>query len=427
MKKKLFLNKEIFGWAMFDFANSSYTTVIITAIFNVYFVNTIVGDESNSGDFLWAIALSLSYFLVALLAPIIGAIADYSSQRKRFLFYSYLVCVIFTFLLIFTGKGTLTLAIIFLVLSNAGFAFSENLVSSFLPEIATKENMGRISGYGWGLGYFGGIFSLVGSLFLLNVFKDTWFEVRSTFAFTAIFFAVSAIPTFIWLRERTLAKPKVKGLLNYAKIGYQRLGKTFAHIRQFQELIKLLFAFFLYYAGLATVISYAAIYAKKTFRFSDESIILLLIISNSTAALGAILFGFIQDRIGAKKTLVSTLILWILVITGIYFTNSKSAFWVLTSMAGLGIGSTQSATRAMVGLFSPKTKSAEFFGFWGFFGKLSAILGIGAFGLLSLITDSQKLAMLSTITLFVLGFLLLMPVNEAKGIKNALDYEKSQE
>ncbi|HEO65225.1 MAG TPA: MFS transporter [Spirochaetes bacterium] len=417
------LTKEVFGWAMFDFANSSYTTVIITAIFNLYFIEGVVGDP-NHGDYLWGMTLSISYLIVVLVSPILGAIADFSALKKRFLLFTSLVCVGFTAPLYFVGPGDLILAMTFVILSNIGFSMGENLISSFLPEITTKDHIGRVSGYGWGLGFLGGILALLGSIVILKSMDGDSLGYKLIYPFVALFFALSAIPTFLWVKERGTRHQDIQGLRAYAQIGYQQLMSTFRHLSDFKELVKLLFAFFFYNAGLITVIAFAVPYAKEVFGFEKGELIVLIIVSNVAASIGAILFGFIQDKIGAKRTLAITVAWWIVTVLGIYSVESQKGFWVMASMAGFGLGSAQSATRAMVGLFSPKSRLAEFYGFWGMFGKLSSILGLYSFGLLSYVTSSKKLALLSTAVFFIIGFIILLWINEKKGIQRSTSYDR---
>ncbi len=421
--KKNILTKEVFGWAMFDFANSSYTTIIITTMFGRYFINTVVGDNiSNRGENLWGITLSISYLIVALVSPIIGTMADFASQKKKFLFITYIGCILFTALLYLVSNGDILIAIIFFILSNICFSLGENLISSFLPYIASHDKIGRVSGFGWGFGYIGGILALLVSIIIVKFFGDNVYSIRLTFLFTAIFFGLSAIPTFMWLKEDKKTIRHIH-ITSYFRIGYGRILNTFRNIMAFKELVKLLISYFFYYAGLITVISFSSNYAQKTFNFSNEELILLIIMINISSAFGAFVFGIIEDKITGKNTLIIALFMWVIVIGGIYLAQTKLIFWILACIAGIGIGNTQSATRAMVGLFSPLSKSSEFYGFWGFFGKLSSVLGIYLFGFLSYITNSQQLALLSTLCFFLLGLILTLWINEEKGVKHAVEYE----
>lgn len=410
---------------MFDFANSSYTTVIITAVFNVYFVQVVV-NQANRGELLWSITLSISYAIVAVLGPIFGALADYSGSKKRFLFFTYLLCVVFTGLLFFMKPGYVVPAIVFIVLSNVGYAASENFVSSFLPDIASKDDMGRISGYAWSFGYVGGLLSLGICLVIITFYhpagaETSFLPVRLSNLVTALFFGVAAIPTFVWVKERK-ARMRIPEGENIFSLSFKRLAVTFKNIREFKELVKFLVSFLFFYSGIAVVISFAAVYAQKELGFDTGMTVLLIIVVNITASVGAFIFGFIEDKVGSKKTILVTLIIWILTVSIAYVVRSKQWFWVVANLAGIAMGASQSSARAIVGLFSPPSKSAEFFGFWGFAGKLSAILGLLSFGIMSYLFKSNRIAITSTIVYFIIGIIILIFVNEEKGRSAAINY-----
>ncbi len=418
--------KEIFGFMMFDFANSSYTTVIITAIFNAYFVRVVV-NQQNRGELLWSVALSVSYAAVILLGPILGAIADYSALKKKFLFGSYILCVSFTSLLFFIKPGDVIQAMIFVILSNIGFAASENFVSSFLTDIATEEDMGKISGYAWSFGYIGGLTSLAISLAILSMFpsgkENEFLGIRLTNLVTAFFFGIAAIPTFLWLHEKGQKRELPPGE-TYFSLPFNRLKDTFIHIKEFKELMKFLLSFLFFNSGIAVVISFAAVYAQKDLGFTPSMTVLLVIVVNITASVGAFLFGYMEDVIGSKNTIMITLFIWIITVTSAFFIKGKQAFWVVANLAGISMGASQSSARALVGLFSPESKSAEFFGFWGFAGKLSAIIGLLSFGTMSYLFSSNRIAILSTIFYFIVGIIILVFVDEKRGRKAANEYKE---
>jgi UMF1 family MFS transporter len=416
--------REIFGFMMFDFANSSYTTVIITAVFNAYFVRAVV-NEANRGELLWAISLSISYFLVMIFGPVCGAMADQTGRKKRFLFVTYLLCVIFTALLFFVKPGYVRMAMVFVILSNVGYSASENFVSSFLPDIAEENEMGRISGYAWSFGYVGGLLSLVICLLIISLYKPTGDEtlpIRLSALVTALFFGAAAIPTFLWVRERRRDVTSDRGN-GYFKMAFHRLDATWRNMGKFKELAKFLIALFFFNAGIMVVISFASIYAQKELGFTPAMTVLLIIVVNITAIIGALLFGLLGDRIGLKRTLTITLIIWVVTVIVAYFVHTQKLFWIVANLAGLAMGASLSLARALVGLFSPTSKSAEFFGFWGFAGKFSAILGILSFGLMSYLFSSNRLAILSTIFYFIVGLVILLFVNEKRGREAAVSYD----
>ncbi len=423
MDERKMRRREIFGFMMFDFANSSYTTIIITAVFNAYFVRVVV-NQANRGELLWAVTLSISYFLVMVFGPVFGAAADYSRTKKRYLFITYLLCVVFTALLFFVKPGFIIPAMIFVVLSNIGYSAGENFVSSFLPDIADEKQMGKISGYAWSFGYIGGLLSLAICLILITYFKaggDTHLSVRLTNLVTALFFGAAAIPTFLWVRERGVERTPDRQV-SFFKIAFNRLGATYRKIGEFKELVKFLFSFLLFNSGIMVVISFAAIFAQKELGFTPGMTVLLIIIVNITASVGAFLFGFLDDTVGTKNTVMVTLIIWIATVVTAFFVHSRQLFWIVANLAGIAMGSSQSSARALIGLFSPRSKSAEFFGFWGFAGKFSSILGILSFGIMSYLFSSNRVAILSTIFYFVSGFVLLLFVNEKRGRRVAVEY-----
>ncbi|MBN1366208.1 MAG: MFS transporter [Syntrophaceae bacterium] len=432
--------KELFGWAMFDFANSSYTTVIITVVFCIIFPRIIVGDGPQYclGNLLWSISLSISYLIVLLSAPLFGAIMDYTASKKKFLFGSYILTVITTATLYFVGPGDILLGMLLIILSNVGFSWSESFVSSFLPGLGPPEDLGKISGYAWGLGYFGGLLSTAAVIFGLNASMytmDNFQNLRLVGPVTGLFFLVAAIPTFLWLNERTSARPLPQNE-NYFSIGWKRLKKTFSDIRDYRDLMILLASFFFAFAGLSIVIAFAFIYGDQVVKWSGATQILMFVITQFTAAGGAFLFGIIQDKWKARQTLILTLVIWVFTVSLIYsvskvtvFINSLMAvslkdehvFLFIGSIAGLGLGSTQSACRAMVGLFSPDTKAGEFFGLWAFAGRLSSIFGLMSLGLFQAFFGLHK-AILICSAFFLMSIVIIFFVNEERGKMFALKH-----
>lgn len=402
---------------MFDFANSSYTTVIVSVAFGIYFTSHVA--PPGAGDRLWGFGILLGNLIVCLLSPIVGAVADDSGRKKLFLFGTYAMCVAGTALLYFVTPGRVTLALTLFVISFVGFSFGENLAGAFLPEISTPRNIGRISGLGWGLGYFGGLGCLALVLPLTSGRYPELF--RLAWPATAAFFLVAALPTFLFLRERA---PRGHGTaLTYVRAGFRRLADTFAALRHFSELVKFLAVFFVYSMGLTAVIAFAGIFAARTLGFTMGELTALFMVLQLSSAGGAFFFGWLQDKLGASRTIQIALVLWILVSVGAYFCQTKGLFWAVGLTAGLGIGSLQSASRGLVGLFAPPSKSAEFFGFWGLAGKGAYMLGPFLFGLISSETESQRIAMLSTIAFFVLGLVGMAFVNEKRGHEEAAAWD----
>ncbi len=414
--------KELFGWVMFDFANSSFTTVIVTVVFSAYFVSHVVGNPVDGVKY-WGWGLAISNLLIILFGPVVGAIADFSGSKKRVLFATYLTCVIFTALLFFVKSGDIIFGITIFIIANIGFAAGESFIAAFLPEIAEPEEMGKVSGYGWAFGYVGGLLSLLLCLILFKVWGQGELQIRTTFIVTALFFLLSAIPTFLWLRERRTPGhlPAGKG---YFRIGFERVKETFGDLQDFGELIKFLSIFFLYSCGIAIIVSFSAIYAETVVRFTKGETLIFFILVQVSSSVGAFIFGFVEDWVGAKKTIAITLLIWIIVVIGAWWAPSKGVFWIVGNLAGLAIGSSQSSSRALVALFSPPSKSAEFFGLWGLSAKLAATVGVYSFTLMTATSGSMQSAILLTGLFFLAGLAGISLVDEEKGKCAAASYRK---
>lgn len=410
---------------MYDFANSGYTTVVWTAIFNTYFVGVVAAAHGNgTATLLWTLATGTTHLLVLASAPVVGAIADFGAHKKRFLAFTTAGCVLFTALLALVDRGDVALAIVFVILSGFMFASSENLIAAFLPEIATEQEIGRISGYGWSLGYLGGL--LVLGLCLAYI---GWAEARGeeatqyvpvTMLITAAAFGIAAVPTFLWLKERARPTP-LPPASTYLRVGFRRVYTTLAQARRFRDLFRFLVTLAVYYAGINTVVVLAAVYAQQVMGFGTRETVFLILVVNVTAAVGALVFGVIQDRLGSVRTLAITLGVWIAALVLAYFTETRAAFWVVANLVGLALGSSQSAGRALVGLLSPPGRTAEFFGLWGLAGKLAAIVGPVSYGVVTYLSQGDhRLALLTTTGFFIAGLVLLATVDERRGRAAAL-------
>lgn len=361
--------REIFGWCCFDFANSSFTTIVITVVYAVYF-NAGVAGGAAWADAWWGRALALSQVVVIAVSPWLGAVGDFTARKKRYLMGTAVTCSLFTALLILPGKGDVWSALSLVVVANIAFSLSENLCASFLPEISTPKTVGRISGYGWSFGYVGGLLSLVLALAIIRSGADA----RWTMVMTGVFFMVACLPTLAWLRERAVPKPLPAGK-SYLSLGWGEVFRTVRDVSKFRVLAVFFVAFTLFMSGLCAVVTFAALFSAKVLAMTQEENILLFALLQVTSALGAFGFGYFQDRFGAKETLVISLLLWIGVSIWGAVCATKGEFFALGLVAGLGIGSLQSSSRAVVSMLAPPERSGEFFGFWGLFGKLGGVIG----------------------------------------------------
>ena len=407
---------------MYDFANSGYTTVVLTAVFNAYFVN-VVAQKAAWGTFAWTAALSVSYLIVMFLGPVVGAWTDAHASKKKALAAVTAICVLGTAALAGAGEGAVAWAVCFVIVSNVAYAIGENLGAAFLPELARPEALGKVSGWGWSLGYFGGILALGISLAWVMTASQrgstTAEAVGGTMLITAAIYVLAALPTFLLLRER--ARPTGLALPGLVE-AMRRLRDTFAHARQYRDLLLVFACGTCYQAGVATVIALAAIYAQEAMGFKTEDTIKLILAVNVTAAIGAFLFGYAQDRIGKVNALRVTLVLWFVGNILAYMAQTQAVFWVAANLAGICMGSSQSAGRALVAYLSPPGRSAEFFGLWGFATRLAAILGPLSYGAVTWITGgNHRLAILMSSVFFLSALAILAFVNESRGRKMVSD------
>jgi UMF1 family MFS transporter len=410
--------REVWAWAMYDFANSGYTTVVITAVFGAYFVAVVAGNAPWA-TFAWTLALSVSYALIMLTAPLIGAWADAHARKKTLLWLTTLGCVGATALLYFAAPGALVLAIAALILSNYFFGTGENLIAAFLPELARPRALGRISGWGWALGYVGGLVSLGASLAYIG-----WAQgqgqgaadfVPVTMLITAAIFMLASLPTLLMLRER--ASPQSH---HTPRNAWRQVRHTLSHLDQLHDLRRFLICTVLYQAGIAAVITLAAIYASQVFHFDTQQTILLVLVVNITAALGAFVFGHVQDRIGHVRMIALTLAGWIAMVLLAWAAPDERMFWVAANLAGLCMGASQSAGRAMVGLLAPPAHQAEFFGLWGLAVKLASITGPLTYGAASWLTaGDHRQSLLITGAWFVAGLWALRGIRADRGRRAA--------
>jgi UMF1 family MFS transporter len=416
--------REVFGWAMYDFANSGYTTVVITAVFAAYFVGGIA-KGAPWAPFAWTVALSISYAIVMLTMPALGAWADLHGAKKRLLAMATTGCVIATAALAlsprFSGATGVAVAMALVIVSNTFYSYGESLTGAFLPELATAEGMGKVSGWGWAFGYIGGM--LVLGLCLGYVLSAqarglaAAHFVPVTMLITAAIYGAAACVTFALLPER--AKPRLRSAAQ--PNAWQQLRATFREARAYRDFMTLLACTVCYQGGVAVAITLAAIYAEQVIGFVASETMVLIFVLNLAAAVGAFGFGYVQDRVGHKLALAGTLVAWIAVCVIAAAAGSKGAFWWAAAIAGLAMGSSQSAGRAMTGYLAPPAQLAEFFGLWSFATRLASIVGPLAYGAVTWLTaGNQRVAILSTAVLFVAGLLLLWPIDMRRGREAAL-------
>lgn len=393
------MDKRVFSWCLFDFANSSYSAVIAAVIFPVYYTNTIVGNASNEGDLWWGRAIALSMAFVALSSPFLGGIADYAKKRKRFLMIYTLLCVAMTASLYLLKKGMVIEGFFMIVLANIGLEGGLVFYNAFLNDITDAAHQGRVSAWGYGIGYAGSIISLlVGLLFVKTG------HIGLIWPMVAVFFGIFSIPAFLFLPGDG------KGHINPCKAGIDGFRSTMTTFRRLllnREQRRFLLAYLIYEDGVNTVIVFSSIFAATTLFFKPEELIGIYLIIQATALAGAFVMARFIDYWGPKKVVMLSLMLWILTATTVYFIQTKMQFMIIASVAGLGLGTVQAATRAFYAQFIPEGYESEYFGVYSLVGKSSAVIGPLLFGFISSTFRNQRPAVLSISLLFLTGLVII--------------------
>jgi len=402
---------QIFVWTLFDFANTSFSVIVVAVGYSLYFKEVVAGG-SGRGDLLWGIAVSISMLLTAAISPVLGAAADFSSRRKRFLFGFTAVSILCTALLYFVEPGMVLTGMALFILANIGFEGGTVFYDSFLPTLTTERSYGRVSGYGFAMGYLGSLTTL---LIAMPLYADGFVagnlhNIRASFLIGAAIFLVFSAPIFLFFRDH---KKHFEKKPSYVLAGFKRVRETVGHLRQYRNTARFLLAFFIYNDGILTIISFSSIFAMQTLRFTLQEVILLFAVVQASGIAGSVVFGAVTDKIGPKRTIDINLVLWMGVVVASYFVTSKEMFFAVGVVAGSSLGATQSASRSLMALLTPKEREAEFFGFYdGLCGKASAVVGTFLFGLISYITGDQRLSALTIGMFFVAGYWLLQGVDE---------------
>ena len=426
--------RERWAWYLYDFGNSAYAAVVLLAIYSRYFQEGVVGGEEGSR--LWGIAVGIAMLTVAVTAPVLGTIADFSGAKKRFLFFYTSLAVIFCGLLFFVRQGNVFLGMLFFILAEIGYRSAQVFYNSLLPEIAAPDEMAKISGNGWAIGSVGGIVCLIIVLVPVVLTGSSDLVLRLSLVFTAVFFAVSALPVFLWLRERAEPHALPAGE-NYLSLAFKRLSRTFKAIRSFREFVKFIVAFLIYNDGILMILDFGAILGGILYGLGEQELIIFMILVQLASVAGAYLFGLLASDFGGKRSLIVSLLLTIVPVVWLYLSHSKLAFYFIGGLAGFALTGVQSVSRTVVGTFAPPGQSAEFYGFFAIAGRTSSFIGPTVFGILAAEATQwfekaqgltglaaeqagHRVALFSIAAFLVVGLLLLLWVNEAKGRVEAL-------
>lgn len=414
--------RAVFAWSLYDFANSSFTTLVVTFIYATYFTKGIAPDEI-SGTRLWSEGITITAIIVALISPFVGALADRSGRRKFYLLIATVLCIVSTAVLFYPETGEVYFALTFFIIANVSYEIAHVFYNAFLPEIAPPSHIGRVSGYGWALGYVGGLGCLVVGLFALVNPEIPWFgfskagseNIRATNLLVSVWFGLFCIPMFLFVKDRP--RPPRAAHSNVYRAAIQQLKHTFQEVRTYRDIFRLLLARLIYNDGVITIFAFGGIYAQGTFGFTTEEIIIFGIGLNFAAGLGAALFGIMDDRMGGKATIMVTLFGLFAATLLAVVAESRALFWIAGLGVGLLAGPNQAASRSLLGRFTPREKENEFFGFFAFSGKFTAFLGPFLFGILTTTFGNQRAGVAVVMVFFIIGALLLSRVEEAEGIK----------
>lgn len=394
------------AWILYDFANSIYPAVI-TAVFSVFYRGTVVGGEGGLGELWWSWAVAVSALIVACTSPLLGAIADRGGTRKRFLAGCVAACLIGVALMTALEPGMIVVGAIIFVISNVGFESANVFYNAYLPDIVPTDRLGRTSGYGYGLGYLG---SALGLLLVLPFAQSG--RVDLVWITIIVFFTIFSIPAFLYLPNDRLGgmnigEAAVKGIADFKRISADVWGHV--NLRRF------LLAYFFYIDGVLTIIVVAAVVAVGTFGFDQQDVIYLFLVVQFSALGGAYALAKATDTLGPRKVLTGVLCLWVAASAAVYFVESSNVFWGLAIAAGFGLGSVQSASRALMASLIPDGREAELFGFYALCGRSSSVLGPLMFGGVTyLAAGNQRPGFLVLTGLFLAGLLLLQRVNDPK-------------
>ena len=398
---------QIFSWTLFDFANTAFYVIVLTVGYPLYF-KEVVAQHGQRADFLWGTAFSVSMLIVAILSPILGATADHGTGKKRFLGIFTAICIMATAGLFVVERSMVAAGMLLLIAANVGFEAGLVFYDSFLPEITTERSYGRVSGYGFAMGYVGSLVTLVVAfpLYSAGFVESNLLNVRLSFLIAAAFFLVFATPLFLFLPDpQRTASLK----LNFVKVGLERVRSTFRDFSRYKNIGRFLLAYFCYIDGVNTIIIFSSIFAMETLKFGLGEIVIFFALVQTSAIIGSAAFGVLADKWGHKQTLTVTLLLWIVIVVIAYFVQTKTMFYAVGILAGVALGSSQSTSRSLMSHITPLEKKTEFFGFYSFFGKASAIVGPFVFGLVSSYVD-QRTAILSVGFFLITGLVLVQRV-----------------
>ena len=417
-------NREHLAWYLYDFGNSAYAAVILLAVYSAYFKGTVVGGAEGSRY--WGIAVGIAMLAVAIISPILGAIADFSASKKKFLFLFSAITWVFTGLLFFVEKGDVLFGMLFFIIAEIGYRSGQVFYNSLLTEIAEPEDMGRVSGNGWAIGSLGGIIALLILLPVIVIVGGT-LVVRLSLVFTSIYFAIAAVPAFLWIKEKAVPSDLPTGE-NIFSVAFTRLIETFKTLGDHKDFLRFIIAFLIYNDGILMALNFASIIGAVLFGMTQTELIIFMIIVQITSVIGAYAAGIAGKKIGFKLSLIYSIGMMIGVILGMLFAKNLTQFFIVGAFAGFALTGVQSVSRTLVGYFAPKGRSAEFYGLFAVTGRTSSFIGPTIYGFLAyeaaiyfqnkgyftLVAEQlgQRVAIGSIAVFLFVGLLILLGVND---------------
>jgi len=399
---KLKNKKEVISWSLYDFANQPFTTIIVTFVYGAFFTSVIASDE-RTGTLLWSSSIAITAVVVSLLSPILGALADRGGYRKFFLIFFTWICAIFSILLYFPKAGDVYFALSLFIVANIAFEMGSLFCNSYLPDLSERKNIGKISGFAWGLGFMGGLSALFLSLYMFPSLDSE--GIRRINILVGIWFLIFSIPTFLFLKDRKSEKLQKHHIID----SFKSLKNTFKEVVKYKIILQFLIARLFFNDGLITIFALGGIYAVDTLDFTFDEVMMLGIVLNISAGVGSFVFGYLEDKIGVKKVINISLFVLVGATLIAYLApetnSSKQMFWVAGVFIGLMVGPNQSCSRSLMAQLTPKEKQNEFFGFFALTGKATSFLGPLLFGFITL-KYSQQIALWVVIVFFIIGLFL---------------------
>jgi len=438
------------AWYLYDFGNSAYAAVVLLAVYAAYFKQTVVGTAQGSA--LWGLSLTISMLVVAVISPFLGALADYSGRKKTLLFVMTAISIIFTGLLFLVEEGDIFIGMLFFIIAEIGYRSGQVFYNSLLVDVADEHEIAKVSGNGWAIGSVGGIICLLIVLVLIQLNPGNTVVVRLSLLITAVFYAIFAIPAFIWIKEQH--RPQKRNGKSLFRVAVERLSRTIRSVAKFKEFLKFMIALLIYNDGIIAALDFAAILGAVLFGVTTTELIIFVIIVQITNVIGAYVYGLLGEKIGLKNALVNSLVVMLVSVVGMLFVPNKLGYFIVGSLAGFAMAGVQSLDRTLVSVFAPKNRNAEFYGFFSLAGRTSSIMGPGIMGaaatgisvwVMNFLVSSgvavagdptalsvsekigHRFAIITLIFFLLVGLMPLLFVDEAEGRKAALESDQEEE